>query len=433
MTKFHDADQPRQNESRKSRPQSLFTDNAFGLLSATIQQNLSGKGYSSPTPIQEQCIRPFLDGSDILGTAQTGTGKTAAFSLPILHLMSIGHKRADKGQPRALILAPTRELAAQIGECIETYGRNTPVSHTVIFGGVNQHRQVMSLQKGVDIVVATPGRLLDLMGQGYIRLDRINHFVLDEMDRMLDMGFIRDIRKIVDKLPRKRQTGFFSATMSPEIEKLAETLVRDPVRVDISPEQPAVDRIDQRMFHLGKSDRNNLLISLLEDPSLQKVVVFTLRKHAANRLAKQLDASGISATAIHGNKSQNARVRALKGFKDGEFRVLVATDVAARGLDVDGITHVVNFDLPNEPETYIHRIGRTARAGADGIAFSFCTSEEMGELKAIERCLGKAIPVESDHRFHREPSHQSRTEKAPPRSRNRSGQRRNRRRRPARK
>ncbi len=322
------------------------------------------------------------------------------------HLAKIGG-RPGRGTPRALILAPTRELAAQIGESIRTYGRFLRLSHTVVFGGVNQSRQVRAMDRGVDILVATPGRLLDLMQQGVIHLDEIEFFVLDEVDRMLDMGFIPDIKRVLAKIPAERQTAFFSATMSGKIEALAKTMVRNPVRVTIAPGKPAVERIDQKVFFVGKRDKNSLLVSLLGDREMSKVLVFTQMKHMANKVVKKLDAAGIRGTAIHGNKTQAARTKALDGFKRGRCRVLVATDVAARGLDVDGITHVINYDLPTEPETYVHRIGRTARAGSGGDAISFCSAEERGLLGAIERLLGKSVPTDVEHDFHCEESFRS--------------------------
>lgn len=373
---------------------------AFGDLLPEIQRAVAANGYVNPTPIQEQCIGHVLKGRDVLGAAQTGTGKTAAFTLPLLNRLNVEGRRPRKGSPRALILAPTRELAAQIGESIETYGKFLKLSHAVIFGGVGQYRQVKALNRGVDILVATPGRLLDLMGQGYIRLESVGFFVLDEVDRMLDMGFIHDIKRVLAKLPAKRQTLFFSATMPPKMVELANTMVRNPARVTIAPDKPAVERIDQRVLFVGKRNKDALLVSLLDDPQINKVIIFTQMKHAANKVVKKLDQAGIRGTAIHGNKSQSARTKALDGFKNGDFRVLVATDVAARGLDVDDITHVINYDLPNEAETYVHRIGRTARAGAYGDAISFCCTEDRGQLRDIEKLLGRQVPAELDHDFH---------------------------------
>jgi ATP-dependent RNA helicase RhlE len=376
-----------------------------------LQRAIDGEGYDSPTPIQEQCIPHLLAGRDILGCAQTGTGKTAAFALPLLqHLNKIG-KRPGRGTPRALILAPTRELAAQIGQSIRTYGRFLRLRHTVIFGGVKQHQQVRELNRGVDILVATPGRLLDLMQQGSVHLNEVGIFVLDEVDRMLDMGFMPDIERVLAKLPSERQSMFFSATMDDNMVALAHTMVRNPVRVSIAPEEPAVERIAQKVLFVGKKNKDALLVSLLNESGVNKALVFIQMKHAANRVVKKLSDAGIRGTVIHGNKSQAARTRALDGFRQGRYRVLVATDVAARGLDVDDITHVINYDLPVEAETYVHRIGRTGRAGADGDAISFCCAEDRAYLHDIERLLGNPVPVELEHEFHCE---QSRRSQLPP-------------------
>lgn len=373
---------------------------AFGLLRSELQQAVASQGYITPSPIQEQCIPHLLEGRDLLGSAQTGTGKTAAFTLPLLQRLADTKRPPKKGSPRALILAPTRELAAQIGDSIHTYGRFLNLSHTVIFGGVSQHGQVKALNRGVDIIVATPGRLLDLMQQGYIRLREVEYFILDEVDRMLDMGFIPDIKRVLAEIPPKRQTLFFSATLSPKMMELANTMVQDPVQVTITPDKPAVEVIDQKVLFVGKTNKDALLISLLENPEINKAIIFTQMKHAANRVVQKLGAAGIHGTAIHGNKSQAARTKALDGFKRGRFKVLVATDVAARGLDVDDITHVINYDLPMEAETYVHRIGRTARAGARGDAISFCCAEDRAYLRDIERLLGKPVPAEMEHQYH---------------------------------
>ena len=373
---------------------------AFGVLIPELQRAVSTEGYITPTPIQEQCIPQLLEGRDLLGTAQTGTGKTAAFTLPLLQRLSSDRRRPRRGTPRALILAPTRELAAQIADSIGTYGRYLRLSHTVIFGGVSQVQQVKALNRGVDILVATPGRLLDLMQQRHIHLDAVEVFILDEVDRMLDMGFIPDIKRVLDVIPEDRQTLFFSATMPPKMVELAHTMVHNPARVTITPDEPAVDRIIQKVLFVEKRNKDALLASLLKGPEVDKVLVFTQMKHVANRVVEKLDAAGIRGTAIHGNKSQAARTKALDGFKRGRFKVLVATDVAARGLDVDDITHVINYDLPVEAETYVHRIGRTARAGAEGDAISFCCAEDRAYLREIERFLGKPVPAEMEHAYH---------------------------------
>ncbi|MGA0368624.1 MAG: DEAD/DEAH box helicase [Kiritimatiellia bacterium] len=373
---------------------------AFLQLSPDLQRCVKEAGYHTPTPVQEQSIAPVAEGRDLIGTAQTGTGKTAAFVLPILQRLAANPQQPHKGSPRVLILAPTRELAAQIGESIETYGRVLSLSHAVIFGGVNQFHQVKALNRGLDILVATPGRLLDLMQQGYIRLNRVGIFVLDEMDRMLDMGFIRDIRKVLKEVPEQRQTLFFSATMSPQIEQLAGGMVKNPVRVSITPEEPTVDRIEQKIMFIQPADKARMLVKLIQGQDVEKVIVFTQMKHAANKVVDSLTEAGIRAAAIHGNKSQAARIKALDGFKRGRFQVLVATDVAARGLDVDDITHVVNYDMPVEAETYVHRIGRTARAGADGDAISFVSPEDRSYLTQVEKLLGTQIPVDLTHEYH---------------------------------
>lgn len=401
-THRHHRDEPREPREPLPEPEGVFTD-----LIKPLQRAVAVAGYRTPTPIQEQCIPPVLEGRDVMGTAQTGTGKTAAFVLPMLqHLSRLGG-RPRQGHPRSLILAPTRELAAQIGDSIRTYARFAKLSRTVVFGGVNQFHQVKALERGVDILVATPGRLLDLMGQGYIHLKEVEILVLDEVDRMLDMGFLPDVKRIMDEVPEERQTLFFSATMNHRMEQIAGNMVRDPVRVSIAPEQPAVERIDQKVFFVGKRDKNDLLVSLMQEHEIEKAIVFTQMKHVANRVADKLHAAGIRSTAIHGNKSQAARTKALSDFKRGRCRVLVATDVAARGLDVDDISHVFNYDLPMEAETYVHRIGRTARAGAEGDAFSFCTAEDRAYLRQIERLLGEQVAAELNHAFHCEEARHS--------------------------
>lgn len=375
---------------------------AFNLLIPKLRKAVVQEGYRSPTPIQEQCIPIQLGGRDILGTAQTGTGKTAAFTLPLLQRLSENPRPLPKGTPRALILAPTRELAAQINESIGALGRFLQIRHTVIFGGVKQTNQVKALQRGVDILVATPGRLLDLMHQGYVHLHEIEVFILDEVDRMLDMGFIPDIQRVLAVIPQNRQTLFFSATMPPKMESLARTMVRDPERITISPDHPTIDRIVQKVMFVGKRDKDELLVSMLQSPGIEKALIFTQMKHVANRLVATLAAAGIQATAIHSNKSQSARNRALDGFKRGQYRVMVATDVAARGLDVTDISHVINYDLPIEAETYVHRIGRTGRAGADGDAISLCCAEDRAHLREIEAFIGETVTVDTEHAFHSE-------------------------------
>ncbi len=390
----------RRNGHSTQQPKPRISQGIFSTLIPELQRAVSAEGYVTPTPIQEQCIPYLLEGRDLLGTAQTGTGKTAAFVLPLLQQLSKNYRRPRKRTPRALILAPTRELAAQTGDKIRTYGRFLPISYTVIFGGVNQFRQVKALNRGIDILVATPGRLLDLMEQGFIHLDAVEVFILDEGDRMLDMGFMPDIKRVLSHIPAERQTLFFSATMPPKMVTLAHSMVRDPVRVTIAPDEPAVESIAQKVLFVGKRNKDALLVSLLNDPRINKAIIFTQMKHTANRVLKKLSATGITGTAIHGNKSQSVRTKALDGFKQGRFRVLVATDVAARGLDVDDITHVINYDLPVEAETYVHRIGRTARAGANGAAISFCSAEDRAYLRDIERLLGKPVPAEMEHAYH---------------------------------
>ncbi len=382
------------------RGQHPVSQGAFSALIPDIQRAVAGEGYDTPTPIQEECIPHVLNGRDVMGTAQTGTGKTAAFTLPLLQRLSEETRRPRRSAPRALILAPTRELAAQIGASIRTYGRFVRVSHTLVHGGVGQHAQVKALNRGVDILVATPGRLLDLMEQGHVHLEEVDVFILDEVDRMLDMGFIPDIKKVLSKVPEERQTLFFSATIPPKMVALAKSMVLNPVQITISPDQPAVELIAQKVLFVGKKSKDDLLVSLLSDKRISKALIFTQMKHAANRVAKKLHAAGIHGTAIHGNKSQAARTRALDGFKRGRFRVLVATDVAARGLDVDDITHVINYDLPLEAETYVHRIGRTARAGEKGDAISFCSAGERANLRDIERLLGEPVPTDLEHEYH---------------------------------
>jgi ATP-dependent RNA helicase RhlE len=359
-------------------------------LTAPLLRAVDEVGYTTPTPIQAQTIPLCLQGRDVIGCAQTGTGKTAAFALPILQNLAAQKK---SGKIRALILTPTRELALQNDECFTQYGKYTGLKNGVIFGGVGQAPQVEMLSRGVDILVATPGRLNDLIGQGYIHLDGLSVFVLDEADRMLDMGFIHDVRRVIEKLPAKRQTLLFSATMPPEIEKLADSLLQNPATVKVDPVTSTVDAIEQSLYYVDKKNKKLLLAELLRDPSVHSALVFSRTKHGANKIVTDLEKAGITAMAIHGNKSQTARQAALSAFKSGEIRVLIATDIAARGIDIFELSHVINYDLPNEPETYIHRIGRTARAGHDGIAVSFCCYDELDDLKAIEKLTGAQIPV----------------------------------------
>ncbi|WP_296571149.1 DEAD/DEAH box helicase [Phreatobacter sp.] len=362
-------------------------------LAEPLLRSLHDAGYATPTPIQAKAIPHLLDDHDLIGIAQTGTGKTAAFALPILQHLAEDLVRPPAKGVRALVLAPTRELALQIFESVTRMSKNLKLRHAVIFGGVGQKPQVDALARGIDILVATPGRLIDLMNQGLVRLDTVTHLVLDEADRMLDMGFIRDVKKIIAKLPDQRQSMLFSATMPAEVAKLARDMLWEPMRVEVTPETVTVEAIEQHVYHVGTSDKRNLLEKLLTDPALARVVVFTRTKHGANRLAGQLEKSGFSADAIHGNKSQNARQRALAAFKTGECRILVATDLFARGIDVAEVTHVINFDLPNEPESYVHRIGRTGRAGRTGIALAFCDPSERGHLAAIEKLTRVRLAV----------------------------------------
>ncbi|MEE0757830.1 DEAD/DEAH box helicase, partial [Allofournierella sp.] len=348
-------------------------------------------GYSSPSPIQQKAIPPVLAGRDLLGCAQTGTGKTAAFALPILQRLS--RTQPAEKDIRALILTPTRELALQIDECFAAYGKYLKVSHTVIFGGVGQAPQVAALQKGVQVLTACPGRLNDLIGQGFVDLSHLEVFVLDEADRMLDMGFIHDVKKVIRQLPAKRQNLLFSATMPKEIEQLAAGILQKPVSVKVDPPSSTVDRIDQSLYRVAKADKKRLLALLLADPSVKNALVFSRTKHGANAIAAFLSKQGIEAAAIHGNKSQSARVAALEGFKSGRLKALVATDIAARGIDISELSHVFQLDLPEVPETYVHRIGRTGRAGAEGTAVAFCSPEEEEYLAAIEKLIRKKIPV----------------------------------------
>ncbi len=372
-------------------------------LAKPILETIASKGYHTATPIQAQTIPHTLTGRDVLGCAQTGTGKTAAFALPMLHRLNKRLSGKRRPLPSALVLAPTRELAQQIADSFRTYGQNLSIYGTTIFGGVGQGNQVNALRRGVDIVVATPGRLLDLINQGHCDLSRVNTFVLDEADRMLDMGFLPDIKKIIAHLPHEKQTLFFSATMPREIRKLADALLKDPAEVSVAPEKPAVERIEQYVHHVEKPKKTALLIELMQTLPIGRAIVFTRTKHGADRVAKQLNRADVPADSIHGDKSQGARTRALDRFRDNRTQVLVATDIAARGIDVDGISHVFNYDLSVEPENHIHRIGRTARAGADGTAISFCGHEEIGLLRAIERLMRKQMEVVGEEPEHAVP------------------------------
>ena len=368
-------------------------------LSKELLRAVESEGYTTPTPVQVQSIPPLLEGRDVLGVAQTGTGKTAAFALPVLQIMSRSRPQG-KRHIRALILSPTRELAAQIDERFSAYSEHIDIRHKVIFGGVSQNPQVKALEKGLDILVATPGRLLDLINQGHVDISRVEFFVLDEADRMLDMGFIRDIKKVLKILPERRQNLLFSATMPTSIADLAGSFLNNSIMIDVSPEEITVDRIEQKIMFIRSVDKRRLLVKIIKDENVKRGIVFTRTKHGANRLVKQLDQSKINAAAIHGNKSQGARTKALAGFKKGDIPILVATDIASRGIDVEGITHVFNYELPNEPEVYVHRIGRTARAGRSGIAYGFCDNSESGYLVGIQQLIDYEIPVDAKHEFH---------------------------------
>ena len=379
----------------------MSTFQSIGLIDPLLKA-LGKLGYQRPTPIQAQAIPPLLEGRDVLGCAQTGTGKTAAFSLPILqHLSERPLKSRGRRPIRALVLSPTRELAAQIEESFSQYGAQLPaLKHIVIFGGVNANPQIKRLREGVDILVATPGRLLDLQGQGEIDLSEVEFFVLDEADRMLDMGFIHDIRRVLKLLPQDKQNLLFSATMPPNIVSLASGFLHDPIHVEVVPESTTAERIDQQVMFVDKADKRRLLAHILDQGEVEQCIVFTRTKHGANRLVQQLERAGHAAAAIHGNKSQNARERALNAFREGTLPTLVATDIAARGIDVPGVSHVFNFDLPNEPESYVHRIGRTGRAGESGLAIAFCDTSEGGYLRDIERLIGEELEIFEGHEWH---------------------------------
>ncbi len=362
-----------------------------------VLRALISEGYTIPTPIQEQAIPILIQGSDVLGCAQTGTGKTAAFSIPIIQ--KLAENNSGKRKIRALILTPTRELAAQIGDSFTRYGKYTNLRNTVVYGGVSQRSQTDALKKGVDILIATPGRLLDLCGQGYVNLKNVESFVLDEADRMLDMGFITDINKIIKMIPTERQTLLFSATMPQEISSLAKSLLNNPVSIEVTPASSTVDTVGQHLYYASKENKTSLLIDIINNVDVETALVFARTKHGADKLSRNLVKAGINADAIHGNKSQNARQKTLLNFKKRKTRVLVATDIASRGIDISKISHVINYDLPEDPETYVHRIGRTGRAGYQGTALSFCDSAEKGLLKSIQKLIGKEIPVINGHLY----------------------------------
>ena len=364
-------------------------------LFAPLQRALAEQNYEQPTPIQAKTIPAAIEGADILGCAQTGTGKTAAFALPILDYLGHEKPKTKPNRPTVLVLAPTRELAIQIGENFRTYGKHMKFRQALVYGGVGQGQQVKELKRGIHVLIATPGRLQDLMDQGHVSLDNIEIFVLDEADRMLDMGFLPALKKIIAKVPQQKQSLFFSATMPPKIRDLASRLLFNPISITVAAKTPTVERIEQSVRYAKRGNKLATLTEILNGPDVDRTIVFTRTKHGANGLAKKLDRAGIAATAIHGNKTQNARQRALEAFRQKKVTVLVATDVAARGIDIDGITHVINFDMPVDPESYVHRIGRTGRAGSDGIAISFCTQDELDELRAIEKLIGTRIRVEN--------------------------------------
>ena len=409
---------------------SMFTD---FTLDPSILRALADEGYTEPTPVQSDSIPDILAGRDVLATAQTGTGKTAAFSLPILHRLHSANGNG-KRDIRALVVTPTRELALQVEESMRTYGRHLRLRTAVLLGGISQVPQVKALRRNPDILVATPGRLLDLMQQGFVRLGGVETLVLDEADRMLDMGFVKDVRRIVSTTPKTRQTLLFSATMSRDIAALAGEMLRDPIRVAVAPEASVADNISQRVLFVEQGDKRNLLSDILSAAGVERALVFTRTKHRAERISQQLSRGGISADSIHSNKSQNARQRTLTAFHRGAVKVLVATDIVARGIDVEGITHVINYELPNDPENYVHRIGRTARAGAAGVALSFCGADEVPALKGIEKLTQCRIKPDLEHRYHSDtianlgersgrvivPSHKPRSERTFGRKKNRT-------------
>lgn len=395
---------------------STFAD--LKLIDALLK-SVERSGYTQPTPIQMKVIPHLLEGRDLLGIAQTGTGKTAAFSLPLLQILAQTPKRRIPKQVRVLVLAPTRELAIQVHESFQTYGESLKIKLALAFGGVSQNPQVNSLSGGADVLVATPGRLLDLLTQGHVSLAGVESFVLDEADRMLDMGFINDVRKILALLPKKRHNLLFSASMAPEMERLVNAILVNPIKVAVTPPSSTAELIQQKVMFVDKAKKRELLSHLFANHALKRVIIFTRTKHGANKVAEFLTQVGVASRAIHGNKSQSARQNALSEFKAGRLRALIATDIAARGIDVDDITHVINFELPNEPETYVHRIGRTARAGASGIAFSFCDGEEIAYLRQIEKVIKKSIEVDSTQPFHSNSAQTSTARPVSPQNRNR--------------
>jgi ATP-dependent RNA helicase RhlE len=376
-------------------------------LAPTLQRALADEGYANPTPIQAQSIPLLLAGRDVLGMAQTGTGKTAAFALPLLHRLATAPRHAPKGGARVLVLAPTRELVSQIADGFERFGRHLPLRVTTIFGGVSQLHQVNALKAGVDIIVAAPGRLLDLINQGHCDLSQLEALVLDEADQMLDMGFAKPIERIVATLPKERHTLLFSATMPKSIATLAESLLRDPAKIEIAPPSTTVDRIEQSVMFMDAADKKTALLALLRTPGIGQAVVFTLQKNIANEVCAFITEAGITAEALHGNKSQGQRERALEAFRAGTVQVLVATDIAARGIDVETVTHVFNHDLPSLPESYVHRIGRTGRAGRSGFAITLCDAEQRAWLRDVEREIGRALTVHADHPWHSEAARNS--------------------------
>ena len=369
-------------------------------LIPTIVENLENKGYEAPTPIQSKSIPALLEGKDLLGIAQTGTGKTAAFSIPILNRLGRNRIKIKKNHVRSLILTPTRELASQIEDNIKIYGNKLNLSSAVIFGGVGKQPQITKLNRGLDILIATPGRLLDLMSDGHIKYEQLEVFVLDEADRMLDMGFFYDVKRVIAKLPKKKQSLFFSATMPPDIAKLASSILLKPVRVEVTPQATTVEKIEQKLYKVERENKPSLLESVLEDKSIQSVLIFSRTKHGADRIVKKLERAGIKAAAIHGNKSQGAREKALGSFKAGEIRALVATDIAARGIDIPQVSHVINYNIPEDAENYVHRIGRTGRAGRSGVSITFCDASEVKLLKSVEKLIKMKIPVDDTQPFH---------------------------------